>query len=54
MMDNKYSSKELADMLLILNKAVAFRNKVKRDAPTCFVPSAELKALFDALEEAGV
>lgn len=31
--------------------AQAFKSKVERDAPACFVPSRELKELFDVLDE---
>ena len=35
----------------VVYAALRFKEKVERDAPSCFVPSRELKVLFDLLEK---
>ena len=41
----------LAELASVVEAAITFKDKVERDAPTCFVPSKELANLFEAIEE---
>lgn len=45
------STNSKAELNRLFELCVAFKDKVERDSPSCFVPSRELKAIFQFIED---
>jgi hypothetical protein len=42
---------ELLKITSIVEAAITFKDKVERESPSCFVPSRELRHLFETIDD---